>query len=469
MIQLNIIKIAIIACLIVAVPAVAVQAYQIQVKGDRFSLQAARVPLQEILKDLANHTGIVVRIDPALNPKISADFNNRSLQQGLESILKPLNHVLLWESLATASGSIVRIKEIQIFEPGRKDLMQPLDAMRNLQIARNPADGSFYVKGEVLIRLKPGTDLAAIEALIERSGGAIVAVDRRLGIYRLHWPPDTDIPALVKELLRQPGIDQAEPNFAYPIAAPHRYEKRFGTDYESSQSAAPEGAVAVAVLDSGLTADERLSDYVLASLDAFDPSQPISDGLGHGTQMAMVAAGVVKPYGVPGDANTANPVIPVRTFDDNGFTSNDSLMRGIDFALQNGARVMSLSWGTSTQSAFLGDAFAYAASKGLIIVASAGNEPSGQAVYPAAYASVIGVGALAPDGQKWQNSNYGDFVELYAPGFADMPVGYKGDPGVYAGTSIAAAFVANQIAVFLSENPQADKQAVLKALQKANP
>jgi hypothetical protein len=343
--------------------------------------------------------------------------------------------------------------------------MQTLDATRNLQIARNPVDGSFYVKGEVLIRLKPGTDLAAIEALIERSGGTIVGVDRRLGIYRLHWPPDAYIPALVKELLRKPGIAQAEPNYAYPIASPYRYEQASSANDEPTQTAVPYGAVPVAVLDSGLTADERLSDYVLASLDAFDPSQPISDGLGHGTQMAMVAAGVVKPYGVPGNAQTANPVIPVRTFDENGFSSNYSLMRGIDFALQNGARVMSLSWGTSTQSAFLNDAFEYAASQGLVIVASAGNEPSGQAIYPAAYETVIGIGALAPDGQKWQNSNYGDFVELYAPGFAYMPVGYKGDPGVYAGTSIAAAFVANQIAIYLLQNPTATTKEILRALQ----
>jgi len=468
MIRPNIIKIATVICLIVATQAIAIQAYEIEVKGDRFSLQAARVPLQEILKDLAIHTGTIIRIDPALNPKISADFKDRSLQQGLESIFKSLNHVLLWESIETPTGFMARLKEIQVFEPGHKDLMQDLGATRNLQIVRNPKDGSFYVKGEMLIRLKKGADFGSFYALVERSGGTVIAVNRALGIYRLYWPPDTDIPALVKELLRQPGVSQAEPNYAYPIGLPYRYDQSDSTKFELNNAAVQEGAVPVAVLDSGWAANPELNDYIMASLDAFDPAQPISDDLGHGTQMALLAAGVVKPYGVPGDSDTANPVIPIKTFDENGFTSNYSLMRGIDFAVHNGARVMSLSWGTQTQSAFLEDAFKYAASKGLVIVASAGNEPIGQPVYPAAYESVIGIGALAPDGQKWQNSNYGDFVELYAPGFADMPVGYKGDPGMYAGTSISAAFVANQIAVFLSESPQADRQAVLKALQEAN-
>ena len=46
-------------------------------------------------------------------------------------------------------------------------------------------------------------------------------------------------------------------------------------------------------------------------------------------------------------------------------------------------------------------------------------------------------------------SNYGDFVDVSLPGFAQMPVGYQSDPGIYAGTSISTAFGANLIANFL--------------------
>ncbi len=212
-----------IACLVLSAWPASVQAYEIEVAGDRFSLQAERVPLQDILKDLAERTGTIIRIDPALNPKISADFRDRPLQQGLESILKSLNHVLLWESIETPAGSMARLKEIQVFEPGHKDLMQDLSVRHNLQIARNPDDGSFYVKGEILVRLKRGADFGFFNALVEQSGGTVMAVNRALGIYRLYWPPDTDIPALVKELLQIPNISQAEPNYAYPIVSPYRY------------------------------------------------------------------------------------------------------------------------------------------------------------------------------------------------------------------------------------------------------
>ena len=93
---------------------------------------------------------------------------------------------------------------------------------------------------------------------------------------------------------------------------------------------------------------------------------------------------------------------------------------------------MSLSWGSETGSNFLENTLDYASSKDLIIVASAGNKPTGKPVYPAAYSSVIGVGALDPGGKAWENSNYGSFVMLYAPGFATLPVGYNGSPGTYS-------------------------------------
>ena len=220
--------------------------------------------------------------------------------------------------------------------------------------------------------------------------------------------------------------------------------------------------VAVAVLDSGLTtAGLAMEGLVAASFEALNPGDPITDTLGHGTQMALIASGVVSPDGVKGAAEDAVPIIAVKVFDDNGFTSTSAVARAVEFALDRGARVLSLSWGSETRSGFLEYACDYARSRGAVVVASAGNEPSGTPVYPAAFESVIGVGALSPGGGTWEKSNYGEFVSLYAPGFAVFPVGYKGAPGTYAGTSISAAFAARHIAVRLTADPAADGSLVL--------
>jgi len=301
---------------------------------------------------------------------------------------------------------------------------------------------------------------------LQETGGVLVGSYPGLGIYKVRLPPGSDVPGLAEEIEKRGGAGIAEPNYAYPIPPTPR-ELDWTTLRLSYADAYPQPkGTPIAVIDSGLRADAGLDKFVLASLDALNPDQPISDTGGHGTQMALIASGAVKPMGVKGESVAQAPIIPIKAFDENGFTSNFLLMESIDFALKNGARVMSLSWGSETKSVFLSEALESASTKGLIIVASAGNEPTGDPQYPAAYPEVIGVGALAPNGKEWEKSNRGDFVDLYAPGFASLPVGYRGDPGIYAGTSISAAFTANLISGILSKNPKATKQEILDALRK---
>ena len=295
-------------------------------------------------------------------------------------------------------------------------------------------------------------------------GGTLLDSQPDLGIYRIRLPENSDVSSLLDRIKDLPNLEEAEPNYAYPLPAPMTNAERGAPTQPPSDLSVPGGKAPVAVLDTGMMPNAGLEALVLASKDALNPDEPISDSLGHGTQMALIAAGVIRPDGVRLGSDSQTPIIPVRAFDDNGFTSNSLIMNSIDFAIEHGARVLSLSWGSETRSDFLESAMDYASSKGLMIIASAGNEPTGKPVYPAAFSSVIGVGAIGRDGKPWENSNYGDFVTLYAPGFAELPVGYKGDPGIYAGTSISAAFVANLVAEVLSRNPQASRQDIMKAL-----
>ena len=438
-------------------------ALEVRVAGDRLSVEADQAPLQGILKRLAGR-GIRIRIDPEVNPKITASFKDRDIQKGLGSILKSLDHALIWEAVQGPSGPIPRLAEIQVFRRGKKGLMKTLVTDSNLSIVKNPRDGSFLVKDEILLRLKPGTDPSELKRILRQIGGTLIDSQPGLGIYQIRLPENTDVPSLVDRIKGQASLEEAEPNYAYPLPAPLVNTESGGSAQTFSDASLPGGRVPVAVLDTGMMAGAGLEEFVLASKDVMNPEDPISDSLGHGTQMALIAAGVIRPDGVNIGSDTLTPIIPIRSFDDNGFTSNFNIMDSIDFALDHGAKVLSLSWGSETHSDFLESAMDYASSKGLMVVASAGNEPTGKPVYPAAYSSVIGVGAIGKEGKPWESSNYGDFVTLYAPGFATFPVGYKGDPGVYAGTSISAAFVANLIADILSRNPAATKQEIMKVL-----
>ena len=447
-------------------PAICEIFFSVTLEENSLSVTAENVALQSILRELAAQ-GITIRIDPAINPLISANFKKRPIETALESLLKPASYSLLWQEVPDGTDApSLKLTAIQVFQTGKKEQMQPLPPPRKEVITRNQK-GVSYVKDEILLYIPSGTDLTELRKLL-LSYKAILDEQNGLdGLVKVLLPENSDIFAIAREIQNKFKLGLSQPNYAYPIQPPVPYAAEPPVPYINSGSAAPaDDTIAIAILDSGLAADISLDPFVVSSRDVVDPGTPMSDTLGHGTQMAYIASGLVKPYGSDGENGPYVPIIPIRAFDDNGYTTDFKIANAVNFALANNARVISISWGSDTRSEIMEKTFADANARGLIIVASAGNEPTGKPVYPAAYPSVIGVGALEPHGKTWENSNYGNFVALYAPGFANLPVGHKGDPGMYAGTSISAAFVANSIAGYLSENPAATLQEIRNYLNR---
>ena len=441
--------------------------FSVNFQDDTLAVTADNVALQSILLELVTE-GVTVKIDPAINPLVSVNFPQRPIEQALESLIKPASYSLLWES-KTPNGNnhTLRLAEIQIFQTGSRERMQTLQPQRKEVISKNN-EGIFYVKDEILVFIPSVEILAELRELIHDYNATLVVHNGIPGLVRIIFPQESDVFAIAREIKNRLKLEIAQPHYAYPIQTPVHYHvgSDIKPDVDPGYYSPTDNNVPIAILDSGLAVNSGLDKFVFSSLDVMSPDTPISDTLGHGTQMALIASGVVKPHGSGADNESYIPIIPIRAFDDNGYTTDLKIMDAINFALENNARVMSLSWGNETKSPLLEKAFANASNKGLVIVASAGNEPSGKPVYPAAYPSVIGIGALGLDNKTWENSNFGNFVTLYAPGFALLPVGYKGEPGMYAGTSISAAFVANIIAGYLSENPTATQQEISNYLYK---
>lgn len=434
----------------------------VRLDGDRLTLHARDLELSSILSQLTTH-GLRIRIDPRINPLITARFDNRPIGAALASILKSVDYALIWRKDRTSSDSEPRLWEIRIFYKGQERRIQPLREKKNLTVVQR-ADGVWLVRDILLLRLTPAMTETALAALLDRLGAVLLDGYAPLGIVRLRLPHGSDVSAVAASIAGTPGVAGAEPDYAYPLEgnapvmgeapAPRQADAAFPTATDT----------VVAVMDSGLLADYSDSPFIRSAYDAVSPGAEVGDAMGHGTQMSLIAAGAVSPLGVAPDSSTGMPVVSIRAFDDNGFTSTYTLMRAIDYAVENGARVVSLSWGSETSSGLLESAMAYASGKGMILVAAAGNSPTGEPVYPAAYEGVIGVGALDADGAAWNQSNYGDFVSVTAPGMANLPVGYNGDAGLYAGTSIATAYTARRIAAILNQNPDADRQTILDLL-----
>src|SRR5262249_51894069 len=131
-----------------------------------------------------------------------------------------------------------------------------------------------------------------------------------------------------------------------------------------------------------------------------------SPGHGHATMIAGLIVAIA-PDAV---------IMPLRAFDDTGTGDAFQVAKAIRYAVLNGAQVINLSLGFSSDAAEVRAAIGSATSRGVIVVAAVGNENSSQPQYPAALPNVIGVASTDDGDQKAVFSNYGQSVFVSAPG-----------------------------------------------------
>lgn len=457
----------ILPCLVLALAPVLAQAAPptVRIEGDRLTVRAHQAPLRDILQQFA-HADVAVKLDPSIDVLITGSCRRAPMEEALDALLQPFSYVVFWESIPGPLGTLPRLTEIQVFGQKGREAAQPMQTDdQAFVVTRAPSGGPAFVADEILVTVRAGTTLDAFRNLLAQIGGTVVGSVPGLGVYRIRLPAGTNIPDLLAQLARNELLQEAQPNYVHQLPAPSVEESRDEATSRSTPAAAV-GAPRLAILDSGLRAGSDAEANVVGRYDALDPSRSLGDTAGHGTQMALVAAGSVQPRGTPA-SDEGVPLLAVRAFDDRGLTTDFTLMRGITYALDQGARVINLSWGSETDSGFIANAVAYAQSRGAVVVAAAGNEPTGTRLYPASYAGVVAVAALDGKGQPWKSSNYGDFVDLAAPGAATMPIGYQGPAGSYAGTSISSAYVAREFALYLNRHPKATANQAIDAMKAA--
>lgn len=204
--------------------------------------------------------------------------------------------------------------------------------------------------------------------------------------------------------------------------------------------------VKVAVLDTGVTAHPSMNQVKVTHVDLVKDGQPMN---GHGTAMASLIAGNDPSNG--GVAPAAE-ILDIRVADTQGQGNVAMVAQGILQAVDAGARVINISLGTTADAAMLRQAVAYAQSRGVIVVAAAGNEQQSQLAYPAAYSGVISVAAVDAQGRQAYFSNSGEGLFISAPGVGIISGYSEGKMVVGSGTSQAAAITSGAVTALLSRN-----------------
>lgn len=244
------------------------------------------------------------------------------------------------------------------------------------------------------------------------------------------------------------GVDSQNPILA-PVVVPGYDFTRNVPGYASDLADINQSAAAIleqsaaAILESSRVVRlNQFSEVILEqSAAAILEGNPPAAYFGHGTMVAGLIHLV---------APTAK-IMPLKAFNADGTAEVSNIVRAIYYAADNGAKVINMSFELPEISDALLQAVNYATRRGVICVASAGNNSQAALVYPAAYGNVIGVGSVNQQNKLSSFSNYGpDSVSIAAPGEALITT-YPGNH--YAavwGTSFSSALVSGASADLLS-------------------
>ncbi len=295
------------------------------------------------------------------------------------------------------------------------------------------------------------------------------------------------VPALAERVAALPGVKYAEPNGILQLDLEPNdplYNEQYGPQIIQAPAAwdmtTGDPSVVIAFIDTGIDfqheefqdgaiwinpgeiPDNGIDDDNNGFIDDVvgwdfinDDNDP--DSLGHGTLVAGIfGARLNNRLGIAGMANIT--IMPLRAF---GLA--DFVVAAIYYATEMGAAAINISLGSPSDIEIVVEAVQYAWDNGVTVVASAGNSGSSSPHYPATYPTVIGVSASDANDELWDDSNFGDWIDLAAPGVEILTCWGPG-PSDYSsaasGTSLASPHVCGVVGLMYSVDPRLTPQAV---------
>ncbi|MGB9714640.1 MAG: S8 family serine peptidase [Candidatus Bathyarchaeales archaeon] len=227
-------------------------------------------------------------------------------------------------------------------------------------------------------------------------------------------------------------------------------------------------SVLVAVIDTGIDYNhpDLAANYVFLGRDWVNNDTDPMDDNGHGTHCAgIIAAELNNLLGVAGIAQVR--IMAEKALNADGYGWEDDIANAIIHAAENGAKILSNSWGSDEDSLLLHEAIQYAYNMGLLIVAAAGNEASNTKIYPAAYSEVVAVTATDSNDAPAGFTSFGSWVEVAAPGVNIYSTFWDGSHTYtyMSGTSMSCPHVVGVAALVWSQFPSATRDWVRAQLR----
>ena len=234
--------------------------------------------------------------------------------------------------------------------------------------------------------------------------------------------------------------------------------------YEAHKSSRGKGAN-IAIIDTGIdyTHSELKKNFARKKgYDVIEDNDDPMDENGHGTHVAGISAG--KNCGVAPDAT----LYAVRVLDANGWGTEATVMAGIEWAVLNKMDIANMSLGSSNASQAFEDICREASSRGLLLVAAAGNNGYGPN-YPAAFGDyVIAVAAVDRNNNHASFSNIWETNDISSPGVNIYSSYLGGGYEVLSGTSMAAPHISGSLGLMVPKTgkPNLAEEAMYETAER---
>jgi subtilisin family serine protease len=336
----------------------------------------------------------------------------------------------------------------------------------NLEVAQ----GVRATANEILavIDRSQADELARRHRLTRLASQNFPLVGATIGLFRITDGRTVDV---VSRELERDGVRSVQPNFRYVL----QEQQAVLTEGDPAQYALatlrlPEahtlahGAnVTIAVIDSGI--DLKHPELAGAISDSFDALGSKEGPHVHGTGIAGV---IVAHARLMGSAPAAN-IVAIRAFataPSGAESTSFVVLKALDYAASHGAQIVNMSF-AGPKDALIERGIAAAASKGIVMVAAAGNAgPKSPPLYPAANPNVIAVSATDAHDKLFAASNRGSHIAIAAPGVDIFLPAPDEKYQMTSGTSFSAAYISGLVALMLERNPALKPEEVRATLMK---
>ena len=359
-----------------------------------------------------------------------------------------------------------------------------------------------YRDGELLVRFRDGISKRDKETIMAAHGARQKQkLEGDSGFEKLELPAGRDAKTASLQLLQNPQVEFAEPNFIiskedltpndpqfkqqWALQNTGQNGGQFGSDIKAAaawSTTTGSTSTVIAVIDSGIdfthpdlannqwNNPQPSANGDLHGWDFINNNAVIKDEQGHGTAVAgIIAAEGNNSEGISGVMWRAS-LMSLRVLDNTGTGDVANAVQAIDYAVAHGAHVINLSWGTTGESMVLKDAIDCAIKRNVVVVCSAGNNGQNLDVnpyYPASFGlkDLIAVAGTDNFDQPASWSNFGArTVTVAAPGTDILTTQLGGGYRTVTGTSAAAPIVAGIAGLLKTLRPGANAVQIARAI-----